>query len=181
MSILLPLFITAFEVEVRGKTKLNILALVSPNSGKPKVRYVNDLDLTQITIKCVTPSLPMSGLLSGVKPHNIDRSHRLGFRSETTTATGSPPKPRPVIVKLTSYESRKAIFNNKRKLKGTRYVVTENLTKRRAELLRKARMIDGITSTWTIDGRIVCLLANGRKVTVQTDSDLASVRHNCRR
>ena len=112
---------------------------------------------------------------------NIDRSHRLGFRSETTTAAGSPPKPRPVIVKLTSYESRKAIFNNKRKLKGTRYVVTENLTKRRAELLRKARMIDGITSTWTIDGRIVCLLANGRKVTVQTDSDLASVRHNCRR
>ena len=47
MSILLTLFITAFEVEVRGKTKLNILALVSPNSGKPKVRYVNDLDLTQ--------------------------------------------------------------------------------------------------------------------------------------
>ena len=52
---------------------------------------------------------------------HIDRSHRLGYRSETTT-----------------------------------------LTKRRAELLRKARTIDGITSTWTIDGRIVCLLSNGR-------------------
>ena len=59
-------------------------------------------------------------------------------------------------------------------------VVTENLTKRRAELLRKARTIDGITSTWTIDGRIVCLLENGRKVTVQTDSDLTNVRQQCR-
>ena len=32
------------------------------------------------------------------------------------------------------------------------------------------RTIDGITSTWTIDGRIVCLLSNGRKETVQTGS-----------
>ena len=112
---------------------------------------------------------------------HIDRSHRLGYCSETTTAAGSQPKPRPVIVKLTSYETRKAIYTNKRKLKGMRYDVTENLTKRRAELLRKARTIDGITSTWTIDGRIVCLLSNGRKETVQTDSDLASVRQHCRR
>ena len=112
---------------------------------------------------------------------HIDRSHRLGYRSETTTAADSQPKPRPVIVKLTSYETRKAIYTNKRKLKGTRFVVTENLTKRRAERLRKARTIDGITSTWTIDGRIVCLLSNGRKETVQTDSDLASVRQLCRR
>ena len=112
---------------------------------------------------------------------HIDRSHRLGYRSETTTAADSQPKPRPVIVKLTSYETRKAIYTNKRKLKGTRFVVTENLTKRRAELLRKARTIDGIPSTWTIDGRIVCLLSNGRKETVQTDSDLASVRQLCRR
>ena len=112
---------------------------------------------------------------------HIDRSHRLGYRSESTTPADSQPKPRPVIVKLTSYETRKAIYTNKRKLKGTRFVVTENLTKRRAELLRKARTIDGITATWTIDGRIVCLLSNGRKETVQTDSDLASVRQLCRR
>ena len=112
---------------------------------------------------------------------HIDRSHRLGYRSETSTAADSQLKPRPVIVKLTSYETRKAIYTNKRKLKGTRFVVTENLTKRRAELLRMARTIDGITSTWTIDARIVCLLSNGRKETVQTDSDLASVRQLCRR
>ena len=39
---------------------------------------------------------------------HIDRSHRLGYRSETTTPADSQPKPRPVIVKLTSYETRKA-------------------------------------------------------------------------
>ena len=53
----------------------------------------------------------------------IDRSHCLGYRSDMPTAADSPPKPRPVIVKLTSYETKKSIFS-KRKLKGSRYIVT---------------------------------------------------------
>ena len=49
MSILLPLFITPFWVAVRGKAKLKILALVSPYSEKPKVRYVSDFNLGSFT------------------------------------------------------------------------------------------------------------------------------------
>ena len=49
MSILLPLFITPFWVVVRGKAKLKILALVSPYSEKPKVRYVSDFNLGSFT------------------------------------------------------------------------------------------------------------------------------------
>ena len=49
MSILLPLFITHFWVAVRGKAKLKILALVSPYSEKPKVRYVSDFNLGSFT------------------------------------------------------------------------------------------------------------------------------------
>ena len=42
MSILLALFIAHFGVAVRGKAQLKILALASPYSEKPKVRYVSD-------------------------------------------------------------------------------------------------------------------------------------------
>ena len=49
MSLLLPLFITPFWVAVRGKAKLKILALVSPYSEKPKVRYVSDFNLGYFT------------------------------------------------------------------------------------------------------------------------------------
>ena len=45
MSILLPLF----AVAVRGKATLNTLALVSPYSGKPKVRYVSDFNVVSFT------------------------------------------------------------------------------------------------------------------------------------
>ena len=106
----------------------------------------------------------------------IDRSHRLGHSSSASNG-----KPRPIIVKLTSYDTRRKIFGAKRQLKGTRLVITENLTKRRSELLQKARLVDGVVATWTIDGRIVCLVGNGRKVTVVTDRDLANVRELCRK
>ncbi len=49
MSILLPLFITPFWVAVRGKAKLEILALVSPYSEKPTVRYISDVSLFSFT------------------------------------------------------------------------------------------------------------------------------------
>ena len=49
MSLLLPLFIPPFWVAVRGNAKLKILALVSPYSEKPKVRYVRDFNLGYFT------------------------------------------------------------------------------------------------------------------------------------
>ena len=49
MSILVPLFITPFGVAVRGKGKLNILALISPYSEKPKVRHVSEFNLGSFT------------------------------------------------------------------------------------------------------------------------------------
>ena len=107
----------------------------------------------------------------------IGRSHRLGQAAQST----SNGKPRPIIVKLTSYDTRRQIFGAKRQLKGTRLVITENLTKRRSELLQKARSVDGVVATWTIDGRIVCLVGNDRKVTVVTERDLDNVRELCRK
>ena len=66
----------------------------------------------------------------------------------------------------------------KRKLNGTRRVVTENLTRRMSYLLRIAITIEGVTATWTIDGRIICLLTNGNKEIIQTDADLDRVKIN---
>ena len=68
MSVLLPLFITSLWVAVRGKAKLKIVALVSPYSEKPNVRYVSDFNLgsfTQMNNNFVTPFW----VAVRVKPH----------------------------------------------------------------------------------------------------------------
>ena len=103
-------------------------------------------------------------------PRNaIDRSHRLG---RTTGGVSGGGKPRPIILKFVSYQDRSAVFARKKQLKGSKIVLTENLTRRRAELLAKARATAGVKATWTADGRIVCLLEDGRKVSVDTENDL---------
>ena len=86
-----------------------------------------------------------------VAPHGIDRSHRLGRFQPSSN------KPRPVIVKFVSYETRRQVFSAKRRLKGTKIVVTENLTKRRSDLLNRTRAQPDVKAAWTTDGRIVCL------------------------
>ena len=102
----------------------------------------------------------------------IDRSHRLG------RLTGEARKPRPVIVKLTSYAPRQDIFMSKRQLKGSKITITESLTKRRTELMLKARSMPNVTTTWTVDGRIVCLLTNGKKLSVTTEQQLRRLNEN---
>ena len=94
-----------------------------------------------------------------VAPQCIDRSHRR-------------TKPRPVIAKFVSYVTRRQVFSAKRRLKGTNIVVTENLTKRRSDLLNRTRAQPDVKAAWTTDGRIVCLLENGEKRSIVTERDL---------
>ncbi len=71
-----------------------------------------------------------------INNEHIDRSHRLGQpRSDTDS-----DRPRPIIVKFASYETRRRVFTAKRKLKGTKLVVMENLTKRRSETTEKSEV-----------------------------------------
>ena len=54
-------------------------------------------------------------------------------------------------------------------------------SKQRNELLKKVRLFDNVQCAWIIDGRIVCLLADGKKVAIQTGRDvLAGYKTGCR-
>ena len=107
-----------------------------------------------------------------VTPQCIDRSHRLGRQQPSTD------KPRPVIVKFVSYETHRQVFSAKRRLKGCKLVITENLTKRRTEMLNRTRTQPGVKCAWTTDGRIVCLLENGEKRTIVTERDLTQLHRH---
>ena len=80
---------------------------------------------------------------------SIDRSHRLGKRK------GPGQKLRAIIVKFTGYKGRHHVFRNKNPLKGTSISVTESLTVKRMEHLKKAREQHGFGNVWTLDGKIM--------------------------
>ena len=67
---------------------------------------------------------------------DLDRSHRIGKRNSNS-------KRRPIMVKFISYNNRREIFNDKKRIKGTGVSITESLT---AERMRQLKICRG--SIW---------------------------------
>ena len=108
-----------------------------------------------------------------VTKRDIDRSHRLGklAKLDGRQTRSSTSKPRPVIVKFTGYCPRYEVFAKKRNLKGSNIMVTENLTKKRYELLQKCMTALGKGNVWSYDGRITTKIENNY-VVINNESDL---------
>ena len=60
---------------------------------------------------------------------------------------------RPIIFKFIRYNTRRKVFINKKRLKNTKFSITESLTNRRMEFLKNARNEFGINNVWTVDRR----------------------------
>lgn len=89
----------------------------------------------------------------------IKRAHRLGpFNADSG-------KPRPIIARFKSMGCRNEVFGNKKKLKGSGKVLTENLTAHRLRVMNSARDKYGHLNVWTIEGRITAKKDN-QKFTV---------------
>lgn len=104
---------------------------------------------------------------------DLDRSHRLGKRKNTDDNTTR--RPRPIIVKFCTYGKRQHVFQTKRKLKSTGITITESLTAKRAELLRRTKTHDAVKNAWTLDGIIHGITTNDRKITIKSSRDLHSL------
>ncbi|KAK4871850.1 hypothetical protein RN001_015974 [Aquatica leii] len=76
----------------------------------------------------------------------IDRCHRIGRLNKN--------KPRAIIVKFVNYKYKEIVFKNKKLFKGTKIIITEDLTKNRYDLFKSAREKYGIKNVWTYDGII---------------------------
>ena len=79
--------------------------------------------------------------------NDINRSHRIG--------KPSPRKKRPVIVKFVRYNDWRNVFSNKKILKDSGISITESLTNRRMEALKKVHNENRFRKVWTTDGKIL--------------------------
>lgn len=101
-----------------------------------------------------------------VNKTDIDRSHMIGRSTKH------------LIVKFTTYNARRLILLNRKKLKGTKVVITENLTKYRLTLFKLAKEIMGKRNVWTRDGTVWVQCGN-RKCPVRDELELAQME-GCR-
>ena len=108
----------------------------------------------------------------------IDRTVRLSAPDSSDHKDGA--RPQPIIVKCTSYRARQDVFMAKRRLKGTKVMFMENLTKRRIYLLNRAKSLCSFIAAWTSNGRIICFLAKGGQnpSTLSKISETSSLTNN---
>ena len=113
---------------------------------------------------------------------DVDRSHRTGPAREPTTSSSTAPRParpRPIIVKLTSYRKRAEILANRRKLKGSGVTIAEDLTMKNLDLLKKTKKSSKVLAAWTSDGRVIALVhaSNGSEIKrrIRSEEDLRTL------
>lgn len=78
----------------------------------------------------------------------IERCHRVGPK------LSNDGKPRPLIAKFISYKQKSMIYKLKSKLKGTKILIKEDLTHRRAMVVKELTTKYGRNGVWTSDGAI---------------------------
>ena len=164
--------------------------------GIPETKEENTTDVVQ--------QIASEKLGINLPPTAVDRSHRLPRRNQgdgddsrapsgggvttrsaargiqtsdgTQGRSRSMAAPRPIVVKFTSYQYRQEVIRNRRRLKGSRMAIMEQLTRKNQELLAKAKANSRIKDAWTRDGRIVALIpaTGGRFITrgIRHETDL---------
>lgn len=104
-------------------------------------------------------------------PECIDRCHRIGSYSQSNQTDLKRARPRAIIVKFCSYRYRDTVFRNKKKLRGSKIAIKEDLTKCRVDLLNCAAEKFGFKNVWSRDGAIN-LIKNGKRFVVNSMQEL---------
>jgi hypothetical protein len=86
----------------------------------------------------------------------IDRCHRVGRKPALDSAQPrQQPRPRAVLVKFISYQTKRTVLAARRKLKGKGFTVREDLTRQRNDFYREVAARVGFRNVWTVDGRVL--------------------------
>ncbi|KAG5868563.1 hypothetical protein JTB14_003246 [Gonioctena quinquepunctata] len=82
---------------------------------------------------------------------------------------------KPIIVKFASSDDCRMVLRNKKKLKGSRVTITEDLTKSGHDIFVNLREIYGKRNVWTQSGKI-CILIDGKKYYIKSDIELRQIK-----
>lgn len=116
----------------------------------------------------VTDFVKASLKLSDVSECDIDISHPLPSRDKHPAGQGTVSlRPPSIIVRFARRQVRDRVLRQRKLLKGTKVVITEDLTVLNSQLLNRLHKSDRINSAWTWQGKVYCVLTNGKKTAVK--------------
>ena len=159
---------TRYEVRIQQLEK-DVACLRSDNdrmeqySRRANIRIHGVKEVPNENVEEVVINVLKEKMKLNIDSDAVDRCHRLGPNSQ---------KNRTIIVKFARYNFKKMVVSGRRELKGTKIVITEDLTKKRHEVLRRVWKEFGTRDTWTVDGVIYHRDSGNNKLRFETLEDV---------
>ena len=100
---------------------------------------------------------------------DIDIAHRMGRFSTAGN--------RILICRFVSRLHRNIVISKRRVLKGSQFIIREDLTNKNAKLLENASAVSNVKSAWTDQGKVLVELDTGKKMQVTLLTDLSGPLH----
>lgn len=136
------------------------------------------LDNTTDARQSVVSFLNQKLHLQGVTVNDIEAAHPLpastfnsqhqqaGTAAELSATQRNNSRP-PIIVRFVNRHHRDMVIASRKKLKGTKFAISEDLTTLNAKTLNRLRNDERVQVSWSWNGKIHALLRDGRKITVR--------------
>lgn len=97
---------------------------------------------------------------------SIEVCHRLGAHKG---------KARPVLLRFRELRQKELVWANKTSLKGSGLTISEFLTKSKHQLFMEARKAFGVNKCWTSNSKIILMLPDKDRVTIEQMADLSKL------
>ena len=125
---------------------------------------LDDRDIQESNTQTEAKVKKLLGLKLGITLENrdIEACHRLG--------RFSPSANRPVICRFTNRKLKVAALTNRRKLKGTQIVLTEDLTQFNHNKLKEMKTLECVDQAWVRDGKLIIKSQNNVIKTIPWDT-----------
>jgi hypothetical protein len=107
---------------------------------------------------------------------DLSAVHRIG--RSTPTASSTHPKPLPIIVQFVNRKSRNQVLSLRKNLKGKGFSITEQLTARKALLLKKAAEYvanNKVQAAWSHEGRVLVKSLTNRTIVIHSETELSKL------
>ena len=136
-------------------------------------------NLTQHVVGILNSNMGLS-----IQESEITTVHRIGKPQTISSALSSAShqgasltRPAPLIIQFVSKKIRNETLSQRKNLKGKAISLTEQLTTRRAGLLKKCTDLltqKKVNGAWSHDGRILIKTLNNRTLVVSNEQDLVN-------
>nr|KAG5692854.1 hypothetical protein BaRGS_020882 [Batillaria attramentaria]KAG5695781.1 hypothetical protein BaRGS_013869 [Batillaria attramentaria]KAG5705595.1 hypothetical protein BaRGS_034793 [Batillaria attramentaria] len=112
---------------------------------------------------------------------DIQVAHRVKASTQHSRGAGAQGGRRAaaIIVQFANRRVRDKILQNRKVLAKSGVTISEDLTAKNFQLLKAAQVHTATITAWSSNGKIIAQLKNGKKVRVETDTDIDTFFNRC--